>query len=194
LLVDASGSMAGPGVAMAAVAAAAVVLASGHRLAPSVIAFSGEVRVLQPQGTRRPPDDLVGDLVGLRGHGVTDLARALRAAAAQLARADGDERVAVLLSDCLRTAGADPAAALAGIDRLHVLCPAAEDRPAGRDGPRGRGPGGGGPGPAPGLATRPGTAAAAAGPAAALARAGGGISQPVRTLADVAPALQRLLA
>jgi magnesium chelatase subunit D len=161
LLVDASGSMAGPGVAMAAVAAAAIVLASdssGHRLAPSVIAFSGEVRVLQPQGTRRPPDDLVGDLVGLRGHGVTDLARALRAAAAQLARADGDERVAVLLSDCLRTAGADPATALSGIDRLHVLCPASEDLPA-----------------------------------ATLARAGGGISQPVRTLADVAPALQRLL-
>ena len=162
LMVDASGSMSGPGVAMAAVAAAAVVLASGSRLAPSVIAFSGEVRVLQPQGTRRPPEDLVGDLVGLRGHGVTDLAQALRAAAAQLARANGDERVAVLLSDCLRTAGADPAGALGGIDRLHVLCP------------------GDGSGPE-------------AGPAAALARAGGGISQPVGSLADVAPALQRLL-
>jgi magnesium chelatase subunit D len=145
-----------------------------------VIAFSGEARVLQPQGTRRPPDDLVGDLVGLRGHGVTDLARALRTAAAQLARADGDERVAVLLSDCLRTAGADPATALSGIDRLHVLCPTGptgEDRAPGRDGPSGDD----GPGPA-------------AGPAAALARAGGGVSQPVRTLADVAPALQRLLA
>jgi magnesium chelatase subunit D len=162
LMVDASGSMSGPGVAMAAVAAAAVVLASGSRLAPSVIAFSGEVRVLQPQGTRRPPDDLVGDLVGLRGHGVTDLAQALRAAAAQLATAGGDERVAVLLSDCLRTAGADPAGALGGIDRLHVLCP------------------GDGSGPE-------------AGPAAALARAGGGISQSVGKLADVAPALQRLL-
>ena len=165
LMVDASGSMSGPGVAMAAVAAAAVVLASGSRLAPSVIAFSGEVRVLQPQGTIRPPEDLVGDLVGLRGHGLTDLASALRAAAAQLARANGGERVAVLLSDCLRTAGADPASALAGIDRLHVLCP------------------GGASGQAP-----------AAGPAAALARAGGGLSQPVSKLADVAPALHRLLA
>jgi hypothetical protein len=130
-----------------------------------VIAFSGEVRVLQPQGTIRPPEDLVGDLVGLRGHGVTDLASALRAAAAQLARANGGERVAVLLSDCLRTAGADPAGALAGIDRLHVLCP------------------GGASGQAP-----------TAGPAAALARAGGGLSQPVSRLADVAPALHRLLA
>jgi magnesium chelatase subunit D len=162
LLVDASGSMSGPGVAMAAVAAAAVVLAAGQRLAPSVIAFSGDLRVLQPQGTRRPPAELVGDLVGLRGHGVTDLAQALRAAAAQLARAGGDERVVVLLSDCLRTAGADPAAALHGIDRLHVLCPAGE----------------------------PGQDPAAA---AALARAGGGISQQVTRLADVAPALQRLL-
>ncbi len=162
LVVDASGSMAGPGVAMAAVATAAVVLAAGDRLAPSVIAFSGDVRVLQQQGTRRPPQDLVGDLIGLRGHGVTDLAQALRAAAAQLAIAGGGERVAVLLSDCLRTAGEDPEAALHGIDRLHVLCPESAAGPE-------------------------------SGLAAALARAGGGISQPVGRLADVAPALQRLL-
>jgi magnesium chelatase subunit D len=161
LAVDNSGSMSGLGVAMAAVAAAAVVLATDW-LAPGVIAFSGDVRVLQAQGARRTPEDLVGDLIGLRGHGVTDLAGALRAAAAQLARADGDERVAVLLSDCLRTAGADPAGALQGIDRLHVLCPvpAQESELA----------------------------------AAALARAGGGISQPVGRLADVAAALHRLLA
>jgi magnesium chelatase subunit D len=162
LVVDASGSMAGPGVAMAAVAAAAVVLAAGDRLAPSVIAFSGDVRVLQRHGDRRPPQDLVGDLISLRGHGLTDLAGALRAAAAQLARADGGERVAILLSDCLRTAGPDPAAALHGIDRLHVLCPGE------RSGPE-------------------------AAPAAALARAGGGISQPVSRLTDVAPAVGRLL-
>jgi magnesium chelatase subunit D len=164
LAVDASGSMSGPGVAMAAVAAAAVVLAASDRLSPSVIAFSGDVRVLQRHGTRRPPEDLVGDLVGLRGHGVTDLAGALRAASAQLARADGSDRVAVLLSDCLRTAGEDPATALRGIDRLHVLCPAPGEE----------------------LATAPE-------PAAALARAGGGISQPVGRLADVGPALRRLL-
>jgi magnesium chelatase subunit D len=161
LVVDTSGSMCGLGVAMAAVAAAAVVLAADGRLAPGVIAFSSDVRVLQAQGARRPPQDLVGDLIGLRGHGVTDLAGALRAAAAQLAGASGGERVTVLLSDCLRTAGADPASALQGIDRLHVLCTV--------------------PGPEPERA------------AAGLARAGGGISQPVATLADVAPALHRLL-
>ena len=34
-----------------------------------------------------------------------------------------DERVVVLLSDCLHTTGDAPESALAGIDRLHVLCP-----------------------------------------------------------------------
>jgi magnesium chelatase subunit D len=145
------------------VAAAAVVLAADDWLAPGVIAFSGDVRVLQAQGARRLPEDLVGDLIALRGHGVTDLAAALREGAAQLARAGGGERVAVLLSDCLRTAGADPAGSLQGIDRLHVLCPV----------------------PAPESESELA--------AAALARAGGGISQPVGRLADVAPALQRLL-
>jgi hypothetical protein len=69
--------------------------------------------------------------------------------------------VAVLLSDCLPTAGGDPALALAGITRLHVLCP---------------------------LPTPQAERAAAD-----LARRSGGVSQPVRTLTDVAPALNRLL-
>jgi magnesium chelatase subunit D len=161
LLIDTSGSMTGLGVAIAAVAAASVVLAADGRLAPAVIAFGGGVTVLQVPDSRRNPEELVGDLVGLRGHGVTDLAGALRAAGRQLAGAAADERVTILLSDCLRTAGGDPAAALAGIDRLHVLCPlpTAESEQA----------------------------------AAALARRGGGISQPVRSLSQVAPALTRAL-
>ena len=161
LVVDCSGSMSGLAVAVAAVAVAGVVLAADDRLHPSVLAFSGQVRVLQAQGTRRPPEDLVGELVGLRGHGTTDLAAALRAAGVQLAGTVADERVVVLLSDCLHTAGDDPAAALGGIDRLHVLCP---------------------------LPTAGSERAAAA-----LAARGGGIAQPVRTLAEVAPALTRLL-
>ena len=123
LLIDTSGSMSGHGVAIAAVAAAGVVLAADHRLEPAVLAFGREVTVLQARASARPAQDLVGALVGLRGHGLTDLAGALRAAAGQLAGADAGERVTILLSDCLPTTGGDPAAALAGIDRLHVLCP-----------------------------------------------------------------------
>ncbi len=123
LLIDSSGSMSGLAVAIAAVAAASVVLASDGRLQPGIVAFSGQARVLQAQGASRPAGRLIGELVALRGHGLTDLAAALRAAAAQLATAPASERVAVLLSDCLPTSGADPALALRGINTLHVLCP-----------------------------------------------------------------------
>jgi magnesium chelatase subunit D len=122
LLVDASGSMSGLALGIAAVAAAAVVLSGESRLEPGVLAFGASVTVLQQRGTRRPAADVVADLIALRGHGLTDLAAALRAAAAQLAGASG-EREVILLSDCLATAGRNPAAALAGIDRLNVLSP-----------------------------------------------------------------------
>jgi len=160
LLVDSSGSMSGLALAMAAIAAAGVVLAADAKLEPAVLAFSGSVTVLQRRGLRRPPADVITELMAMRGHGRTDLAAALRAAATELAGAAADREV-ILLSDCLSTAGGDPASALAGLDRLHVLMPV------------------------------PTPESVAAG--SALARAGGGFSQPVRSLADLGPALTRAL-
>jgi MoxR-like ATPase len=166
LLVDASGSMSGLAVALAAVAAAGVVLAGGEggdrKLESSVLAFGDDVRVLGPAGVRRPVGDLVAELVSLRGHGLTDIAAALREASTQLAATVADERIVVLLSDCLHTTGADPATALAGIDRLHVLCP---------------------------LPTEEATEQARA-----LAARGGGQYREVRRLTEIAPALTTLLA
>jgi MoxR-like ATPase/Mg-chelatase subunit ChlD len=123
LAVDTSGSMTGLGVAIAAVAAAGVVLTGDEKLRTSLITFGRDVDVVQRSGHRRAAEDVVTHLLGLRGHGMTDLAAALRAARLQLAVEDADERVVVLLSDCLHTTGDPPESALAGIDRLHVLCP-----------------------------------------------------------------------
>jgi MoxR-like ATPase/Mg-chelatase subunit ChlD len=123
LLVDTSGSMNGLAVAIAAVAAAGVVLAADDKLEASVLTFADRVEVLQRQGQRRAPEDLIGQLVSLRGHGVTDLAAALRRARQELLAAVADERIVVLLSDCLHTSGDAPESALVGIDRLHVLYP-----------------------------------------------------------------------
>ena len=169
LLVDCSGSMSGLALAMASVATASVLLAADGRLDTGAAAFSGTVTVLQPPGSRQPPEEIVGRLLALRGHGMTDIAAALRSAAALLsgAAASGPaERCVILLSDCLHTAGGDPAEALPGVDRLDVLCPL----PA---------------------RVEPDPEAIAA--AARLARLGGGISQPVRTVADIPAALTRLL-
>jgi hypothetical protein len=113
--------MRGAGVAMAAMAAASVVLASGDRADCSVVAFAGDAFVLQEQGHPRAPADLVGDVLALRGSGTTDLALALATAGRQLARAPAGERLVLLLSDCLATAGSDPLHRVAGLGPVHVL-------------------------------------------------------------------------
>ncbi len=121
LLVDRSGSMSGHAVGLAAVAAAAVVSAASDRLRCSVVAFAAESLVLLSAGRARPAAAVVDDLLSLRGHGVTDLARALRVAEQLLEGVPAGGRSALLMSDGLHTAGADPLRAVGGLDCLHVL-------------------------------------------------------------------------
>ena len=124
LLVDRSGSMRGDRLAAAAIAAAAVLYRQGHDC--SVVAFAKEAIVVKAQDEHRTADDVVGDLLRLRGHGVTDLGLALRTAAAQLDRSRAGRRVTLLLSDARSTSGAEPlpdAAALAAIGELAVIAP-----------------------------------------------------------------------
>jgi Mg-chelatase subunit ChlD len=122
LLVDRSGSMLGARLAAAAVAAAAVAFRHGHDC--SVVAFSDEAIVLKSQQVPRSADELVGDLLRLRGHGTTDVALALRTARTQLERSTAGRKVALLLSDCRPTTGGDPTADAARLAELAIVAPA----------------------------------------------------------------------
>ncbi len=121
LLVDRSGSMSGHAVALAAVAAAAVVQAACDRLRCGVIAFATDAMILRDPRDEVPSERVVDDLLSLRGHGRTDLARALAAASGQLEHVPPGGRTAILMSDCLHTSGVDPRGAAAVLDGLHVL-------------------------------------------------------------------------
>lgn len=125
LVVDRSGSMLGPRLATAAVVAAAVVLSRPDDA--SVLAVAKEALVLRAQGAERPAEQVIDDLMVLRGHGVTDLSLALEAAARQLARSDARRKVCLLMSDCRFTAGEDPTAAARQLEELAILAPA-DDR------------------------------------------------------------------
>jgi Mg-chelatase subunit ChlD len=130
LLVDASGSMGGPRLAAAALTAAACAWrAPGDH---AVLAFAREVTVLRPLESARPPDAVVDAVLGLRGHGITALATALRAAGEQLARSRASRRLVVLLSDCRATDEEDPVPAAARLPELLILAPA-EDAEAAAD-------------------------------------------------------------
>ncbi len=122
LVVDSSGSMGGARLAAAALTAGACAWrAPGDH---AVLSFAREVSVLRPIDSQRSPVAVVDAVLALRGHGVTALAGALRAAQEQLARSRADRRVVVLLSDCRATDEDDPVAVAARIPELLVLAPA----------------------------------------------------------------------
>jgi Mg-chelatase subunit ChlD len=122
LLVDASGSMGGARLAAAALTAAACALRAPGDCA--VLSFAREVTVVSPMDGARPPGQVVDAVLALRGHGVTSLTAALRAAGEQLARTRAARRVVVLLSDCRSTDDQDPTALARALPELVVLAPA----------------------------------------------------------------------
>lgn len=121
LVVDRSGSMGGERLATAAVGAAACVWRAPDDV--SVLAFGTNVLVLKGQHEQRSADAVTGDILRLRGFGVTDLALALRTAQTQLSHSRASRKIVVLLSDCRPTAGDDPARFAAALDELCILAP-----------------------------------------------------------------------
>jgi len=124
LVVDRSGSMGGDRLSAAAVAAAAVAWRAPDDY--SVLAFSDHVVVIKAQDVWRGPEEVVDDLLTLRGHGTTDLSLALRVARSQLTRSNAARRLVILLSDCRPTAGGDPVGAARAVDELLVIAPAGD--------------------------------------------------------------------
>ncbi len=125
LLVDRSGSMNGQRLASAALAAAVCSWRAPAEFA--VLAFGDRVVSIKDIDRRKAPEDVVAQVLALRGHGTTDVALALRAAARQLDRSRAARKLTVLLSDAEVTTGGDPIPAARSLEELTILAP--EDEP-----------------------------------------------------------------
>ena len=121
LLVDRSGSMNGEPVATAAMAAAAVVQRARPECA--VLSFGRDVVACTAMWEHHDPDDVIDRVLALRGHGTTDVARALAAAREQLLASAAQRRVTILLSDCRATEPGDVQAAARALDELVIIAP-----------------------------------------------------------------------
>lgn len=121
LVVDRSGSMHGGPLATAALAAAAVSARAEHHYA--VLSFSRDVVAVKAMWERRSIDDVIDRILALRGHGTTDVAKALLAAGQQQATVTSGRRITVLMSDCRSTEPGDVVAAAACLDELVILAP-----------------------------------------------------------------------
>lgn len=121
LVVDRSGSMHGGPLATAALAAAAISARADDRYA--VLSFSRDVVAVKAMWEQRSVDDVIDRVLALRGHGTTDVAKALLAAAEQQAVVAAGRHVTVLLSDCRATEPGDIPTAARCLDELVILAP-----------------------------------------------------------------------
>jgi len=128
VVVDRSGSMSGPRLAAAATVAAACALRAPQEHA--VLSFAGTVEVIRPLVSDITPAAVAGRLLRMRGHGVTRLATALKAAGEQLAPARARRRVVILLSDCRSTDEDDTLPAARALPELVILAPAGDHEQA----------------------------------------------------------------
>jgi len=122
VVVDRSGSMSGARLASAATVAAGCALRAPAEHA--VLSFAGSVEVIRPLAGDLPPAAVTERLLRLRGHGVTRLADALKAAREQLAPARAPRRVVILLSDCRSTDDDDTLEVARSLAELVILAPA----------------------------------------------------------------------
>jgi Mg-chelatase subunit ChlD len=122
VVVDRSGSMGGARLAAAATVAAACALRAPQEHA--VLTFAGSVEVIRPLDSDVAPAVVAERLLRVRGHGVTRLAAALKAAGEQLAPARARRRVVILLSDCRSTDDDDTLETARALTELIILAPA----------------------------------------------------------------------
>lgn len=124
LLIDRSGSMNGERLASAALAAAICSWRAPAEFA--VLAFDNRVVSIKELRETAAPERVVTDVLGLRGHGTTDIGLALAAAGRQLAQSAAPRRITLLLSDAESTTGSDPVPLARALTELAVLAPSDE--------------------------------------------------------------------
>ncbi len=130
LVIDRSGSMSGAALATAALATAAVCLRLPRRHA--VISFAGDVTRQVSLDDDLDPEATITQILGLRGHGTTNLRGGLEAALSVAEGAPAGRHVTVLLSDCRATDVDGVEAAAAALPELAILAPTFEPEDARR--------------------------------------------------------------
>ncbi len=123
LVVDVSGSMRGEKVRIAAATVAALsadLSGAGDQLA--LVAFWSDAAVLATLTEPATPSALLDRLLRIPARGLTNVGFGLSVAHTELVRSSARRRTAVLLTDAVHNAGADPREVARRFGELHVLC------------------------------------------------------------------------
>jgi Mg-chelatase subunit ChlD len=120
LMMDASLSMAGENLAIAAVAAAVLALKMRSEDL-SVVVFESVARTVSHLEQRDDPERIVARLLAEPARGYTNIEAALRLGGREIGRGRNPRKAGLLITDGVSTAGGDPVPAADAFPRLYVL-------------------------------------------------------------------------
>lgn len=120
LILDVSGSMAGPSLVGAAVMAA-VLAEHWRRLEHAVVAFSERAVILKNLGDRVPTPGLLRRLTRLHAFGTTNISSGLLEGLTALSRSRTRDRVGILITDGAHNHTSDPKRVASTFPMLHVV-------------------------------------------------------------------------
>jgi Mg-chelatase subunit ChlD len=121
LMMDASGSMAGANLSMAAIAAASLAMNLDYGDEYGIVLFSEKVHLLKRIDQAMHIDEVICKVLDILPEGRTNLGLGLSAGLREIQRSRLEQRIGILLTDGWQNVGHDPITIAARFPRLHVI-------------------------------------------------------------------------
>ncbi|MBI5058927.1 VWA domain-containing protein [candidate division KSB1 bacterium] len=121
IMMDASGSVRGINLSMAAVGAASLVLNLNHRDEYGVVLFSDSSNIFKHIGQAKKLDQVIRGILDIIPRGRTDISLGLSVGLGEIRRARVEQREGILLTDGWQNSGKDPVAIARKFPKLHVI-------------------------------------------------------------------------
>jgi Mg-chelatase subunit ChlD len=140
IIMDASGSMQGEKLSMAAIAVTSLAVNLDARDEYGVVLFSEKVNVCKRVDQAKPLDEVIHTVLNIRPEGRTNIGLGLLAGLTEIQRSTVDSRSGILLTDGQQNTGQDPLGIARRFPMLHVVVlPGGNPELAGQIAEKGRG-------------------------------------------------------
>lgn len=121
IMVDASGSMQGLNLSIAAIAAASLAMNLNYRDEYGIVIFSEKVNIFKRVGQPKHLDGVISGILDILPEGRTNISIGLHAGLEELRRTNIQNRIGILLTDGWQNIGEDPIKVALQFPQLHVI-------------------------------------------------------------------------
>jgi uncharacterized protein with von Willebrand factor type A (vWA) domain len=121
IMVDASGSMHGSNLSIAAIAATSLAMNLNYRDEYSVVLFSEKFNIFKGINQPKPLDEVISGILDILPEGRTNIGVGLSAGLQELRRSNVQHKIGILLTDGWQNVGQNPIKMALKFPQLHVI-------------------------------------------------------------------------